>query len=123
MKRKIEIPQASHFTDNKRVGEVGKESEDFNYWTRRAYSSRYYDILAKRKQLPVYEFKADLEKKVSENQIIIIEGETGSGKTTQIPQFLLKQLAVPGKKAVACTQPRRVAAMSIAKRVAEEMVS
>lgn len=43
------------------------------------------------------------------------------GKTTQIPQFLLSLLAVKGKKAIACTQPRRVAAMSIAKRVAEEM--
>lgn len=43
------------------------------------------------------------------------------GKTTQIPQFLLPYLAVKGRHAVACTQPRRVAAMSIAKRVAEEM--
>jgi pre-mRNA-splicing factor ATP-dependent RNA helicase DHX15/PRP43 len=43
------------------------------------------------------------------------------GKTTQIPQFLLPLLAVKGRKAIACTQPRRVAAMSIAKRVAEEM--
>jgi pre-mRNA-splicing factor ATP-dependent RNA helicase DHX15/PRP43 len=71
--------------------------------------------------LPVYEFKADLEKKVMENQILVVEGETGSGKTTQIPQFLLPLLAVPGHKAIACTQPRRVAAMSIAKRVSEEM--
>lgn len=43
------------------------------------------------------------------------------GKTTQIPQFLLPLFAKKGKKAIACTQPRRVAAMSIAKRVAEEM--
>ena len=90
-------------------------------WTGRQFSSRYYDILKVRKSLPVYEFRADFLNKVNDNQIVIIEGETGSGKTTQIPQFLLPSLAKPGYKAVACTQPRRVAAMSIAKRVAEEL--
>jgi pre-mRNA-splicing factor ATP-dependent RNA helicase DHX15/PRP43 len=42
-------------------------------------------------------------------------------QTTQIPQFLLDSLAIPGQKSIACTQPRRVAAMSIAKRVSEEL--
>jgi pre-mRNA-splicing factor ATP-dependent RNA helicase DHX15/PRP43 len=95
--------------------------DNINPWTMRPYSTTYYEILAKRKLLPVYDFKAELEDKVRNNQVIIVEGETGSGKTTQIPQFLLPLLAKPGKKAIACTQPRRVAAMSIAKRVAEEM--
>ncbi len=103
------------------VNGVFSEDSKTNYWTNKPYSGRYYDILNKRKQLPVYEFKAELEALVKENQVIIIEGETGSGKTTQIPQFLLPMLAVPGQKAIACTQPRRVAAMSIAKRVSEEM--
>jgi pre-mRNA-splicing factor ATP-dependent RNA helicase DHX15/PRP43 len=106
MKRKIDIPQQEYSSSKPKSSEDVDES--VNYWTRKPYSSRYYEILAKRKQLPVYEFKADLEKKVLENQIVIIEGETGSGKTTQIPQFLLPLLAVPGQKAVACTQPRRV---------------
>ena len=92
-----------------------------NYWTGASFSGRYYDILKKRKALPVYAFKEDLIQQVRDNQVIVIEGETGSGKTTQIPQFLLKMLAVPGSKTIACTQPRRVAAMSIAKRVSEEM--
>ena len=55
------------------------------------------------------------------NQTVVVEGETGSGKTTQIPQFLVKDYARRGSKCVACTQPRRVAAMSIAQRVADEM--
>jgi pre-mRNA-splicing factor ATP-dependent RNA helicase DHX15/PRP43 len=58
----------------------------------------------------------------NKNQIVVMEGQTGSGKTTQIPQFVcyadLPQLK---GKMVACTQPRRVAAMSVAKRVADEM--
>lgn len=54
-------------------------------------------------------------------QILIIEGETGSGKTTQIPQYLHQAGFTEDKKKIGCTQPRRVAAMSVAARVAEEM--
>ena len=141
-------------------------NSSINPWTQRSYSSKYYEILQKRKLLPVYEFKEALEKAVKDNQVVIVEGETGSGttamhvnvlfssllprllspqryfhietfeiahipgsivklfivwigKTTQIPQFLLPMLAEYGQ--IACTQPRRVAAMSIAKRVSDEM--
>ncbi|KAI0357049.1 P-loop containing nucleoside triphosphate hydrolase protein, partial [Trametes cingulata] len=60
--------------------------------------------------------------KFSKNQIIVMVGETGSGKTTQIPQFVCySDLPHTKGKLVACTQPRRVAAMSVAKRVADEM--
>ena len=56
---------------------------------------------------------------VKDNQVMIVIGETGSGKTTQITQYLAEEgLCVRGK--LGCTQPRRVAAMSVAKRVSEE---
>lgn len=55
------------------------------------------------------------------NQVLIIEGETGSGKTTQIPQYLHEAGYTKDKKKIGCTQPRRVAAMSVAARVAAEM--
>jgi signal recognition particle GTPase len=58
---------------------------------------------------------------VQEHQTTILVGETGSGKTTQIPQFMLEAGCQIAGKMVACTQPRRVAAMSVAKRVSEEM--
>jgi pre-mRNA-splicing factor ATP-dependent RNA helicase DHX15/PRP43 len=58
----------------------------------------------------------------NQNQITVMEGQTGSGKTTQIPQFVCySDLPMLRGKMVACTQPRRVAAMSVAKRVADEM--
>ena len=99
-----------------------KKKEDVNSWTGLPYSQKYYDILDKRVKLPVYQFKDDLIAKVMEHQSVVVEGETGSGKTTQIPQFLLEAgLATQGKTCVACTQPRRVAATSIAQRVADEM--
>ena len=56
---------------------------------------------------------------INDNQILIVIGETGSGKTTQITQYMAEEgIAVRGK--IGCTQPRRVAAMSVAKRVSEE---
>ncbi|XP_056644453.1 pre-mRNA-splicing factor ATP-dependent RNA helicase DHX16 [Diorhabda sublineata] len=74
-----------------------------------------------KKSLPIYPFKDDLIQAIREHQILIIEGETGSGKTTQIPQYLYEAGFTEDGKMIGCTQPRRVAAMSVAARVAEEM--
>jgi pre-mRNA-splicing factor ATP-dependent RNA helicase DHX16 len=74
-----------------------------------------------RKSLPVYEWRQDLLKAVEDYQVLIIVGETGSGKTTQLPQYLHEAGYTKNGKKIGCTQPRRVAAMSVASRVAEEM--
>jgi ATP-dependent RNA helicase DHX8/PRP22 len=58
---------------------------------------------------------------IVENRILIVIGETGSGKTTQITQYLKDAGYARNGMKIGCTQPRRVAAMSVAKRVAEEM--
>lgn len=71
--------------------------------------------------LPVWQAKGDFVKMLHENQTTILVGETGSGKTTQICQFIAEAGYTQNNKMVACTQPRRVAAMSVARRVAEEM--
>ena len=115
LKRTKEIPQTDGTAPD----------DDINPWTGIPYSDRYKSILETRLKLPVYQFKDKLLKAVEDNQIVVVEGETGSGKTTQIPQFLVHALHCtnPDKNAgeVACTQPRRVAATSIAARVADEM--
>ncbi|KAL6848933.1 hypothetical protein ACP4OV_021516 [Aristida adscensionis] len=74
-----------------------------------------------RKTLPVYKFKDELLAAIAEHQVIIVVGETGSGKTTQIPQYLHEAGYTAKGRKIACTQPRRVAAMSVAARVAQEM--
>ncbi|KAL1401752.1 hypothetical protein pipiens_006386 [Culex pipiens pipiens] len=79
------------------------------------------DIEETKKSLPVYPFKEDLIAAIKEHQVLIIEGETGSGKTTQIPQYLYEAGFTNDGKKIGCTQPRRVAAMSVAARVAQEM--
>lgn len=88
------------------------------------YSRRYHEIAAGRRKLPVWQFLDTIHAALSANQVIVIEGETGSGKTTQIPQFLVHAgfgRSETGNKMICCTQPRRVAAMSISQRVADEM--
>ncbi|KAI0990099.1 hypothetical protein GJ496_010024 [Pomphorhynchus laevis] len=76
-------------------------------------------ILEQRQSLPIYRLKDELMKAINENHILIVIGETGSGKTTQITQYVAEAgYSNIGK--IGCTQPRRVAAMSVAKRVAEE---
>jgi pre-mRNA-splicing factor ATP-dependent RNA helicase DHX16 len=74
-----------------------------------------------RKGLPMFTFREQILAAVAEYQVLIIVGETGSGKTTQLPQYLHEAGYTKGGQKVGCTQPRRVAAMSVAARVAEEM--
>ncbi|KAJ6123274.1 Pre-mRNA-splicing factor ATP-dependent RNA helicase-like protein cdc28 [Penicillium capsulatum] len=76
-----------------------------------------------RKSLPIYQFRDQIIQAVAGHQVLIIVGETGSGKTTQIPQYLHEAGYTKDGLKIGCTQPRRVAAMSVAARVAEEMGS
>lgn len=73
-----------------------------------------------RESLPVFAFRSQLIAAVRENQSLIVVGETGSGKTTQVTQYLA-EAGFANDGMIGCTQPRRVAAMSVAKRVAEEV--
>jgi pre-mRNA-splicing factor ATP-dependent RNA helicase DHX38/PRP16 len=73
-----------------------------------------------REFLPAFAVREDLLRVIRDNQVVIVVGETGSGKTTQLTQFLYED-GYGDIGRIGCTQPRRVAAMSVAKRVAEEM--
>ncbi|KAF3784984.1 putative pre-mRNA-splicing factor ATP-dependent RNA helicase [Nymphaea thermarum] len=98
-----------------------EESAEVNRWTGRPLSVRFYELLEKRKTLPVWQQRQEFMEALESNQTLILVGETGSGKTTQIPQFIVEAGYTSNHKQVACTQPRRVAAMSVSRRVAEEM--
>lgn len=85
--------------------------------------SKYQEMLSRRLQLPSYEMKDEILDLINNNQIVVISGETGCGKTTQVAQFILDDY-IANKKGSACriicTQPRRISAVSVAERVAEE---
>lgn len=99
-----------------------KQLSEVNPFTQKPFSQRYWDIFKGRQGLPVYSQKEEFLEKLTKSQSLVLVGETGSGKTTQIPQFsALAPFVMQSRKLVACTQPRRVAAMSVAQRVAEEM--
>lgn len=98
------------------------EDNDVNPFNGQPFSSKYFSILKSRRDLPVHQQRDEFLQLYQQSQILVFVGETGSGKTTQIPQFVLfDDLPQTQRKMVACTQPRRVAAMSVAQRVAEEM--
>lgn len=72
-------------------------------------------------ELPIGEYRSRLVKAVDENDFLVVVGETGSGKTTQLPQFLHKAGYTSRKEMIGVTQPRRIAAISVAARVSEEI--
>ncbi|XP_017063671.1 pre-mRNA-splicing factor ATP-dependent RNA helicase PRP16 isoform X1 [Drosophila eugracilis] len=98
------------FADHMREQETGGKS-DF---------SRKKTISEQRRFLPVFASRQELLNVIRENSVIIIVGETGSGKTTQLTQYLHED-GYSQRGMIGCTQPRRVAAMSVAKRVSDEM--
>ncbi|KAF9439217.1 DEAH-box ATP-dependent RNA helicase prp22 [Entomortierella beljakovae] len=105
------------------AGKVGQVPEwKANTFGKATTYGRITDLSIKeqRERLPVFEYRKAFIEAVTSNQILVVIGDTGSGKTTQMTQFLAEEgFANHGR--IGCTQPRRVAAMSVAKRVAEEV--
>ncbi|XP_048776518.2 ATP-dependent DNA/RNA helicase DHX36-like isoform X2 [Ostrea edulis] len=86
-------------------------------------SSKYRNMLSSRQRLPAYKQRKEIIQLINSNQVIVLSGETGCGKTTQVPQFILDDHIERGMGSmctVVCTQPRRISAISVAERVAEE---
>jgi ATP-dependent RNA helicase DHX8/PRP22 len=90
--------------------------------SKRETHSKRTDMVIKqqRESLPVFAYRTALIDAVQHYQILIVVGETGSGKTTQLTQYLF-EAGFTNRGVIGCTQPRRVAAISVAKRVAEEI--
>ena len=91
-----------------------KQNND-NLNKKSSFDSRCF---SSKKDLPILSFKSEILKKISQNRVTIISGYTGCGKSTQIPQYIYN--SNPNNK-ILMTQPRRIAAVSISKRLAEEM--
>lgn len=88
---------------------------------------QYQKMLSGRKQLPAWAMKDEIVSTINKNQVTVVSGETGSGKSTQIPQFILDDWIssegtskTPKKIEIFVTQPRRIAAVGVAERIADE---
>ncbi|XP_038879207.1 DExH-box ATP-dependent RNA helicase DExH3 [Benincasa hispida] len=80
-------------------------------------------VIEFRKSLPAFKEREALLKAISENQVVVVSGETGCGKTTQLPQYILEseiEAARGASCSIICTQPRRISAMAVSERVAAE---
>ncbi|XP_076472427.1 LOW QUALITY PROTEIN: ATP-dependent RNA helicase DHX29-like [Babylonia areolata] len=85
---------------------------------------RYQELLPQRQQLPAFASCRNVLEAVRESSVVVVAGETGSGKSTQVPQFILQDCIMKGEGSkcnIVVTQPRRISAISLASRVSEEM--
>ena len=103
---------------NQRGGNKGNQQQ--NRPAPRRYEPFIPEVITYPEELPVSERRDDIMNAIRDNQVVIIAGETGSGKTTQIPKMCL-ELGLGEKGLIGHTQPRRLAARSVAERIAEEL--
>ncbi|MFS7919697.1 putative RNA helicase [Helianthus anomalus] len=129
--------QISHVQEDTSARDAGidkiAESTDYHKQVESSYlkkqqeskrkMKKYEDMLKSRATLPIAELKGDILHRLKDNDVLVICGETGCGKTTQVPQFILDDMIEQGHGGICnivCTQPRRIAAISVAERVADE---
>ncbi|KAJ5342301.1 hypothetical protein N7541_011425 [Penicillium brevicompactum] len=120
-------PEERKFAADLRSGQQPKQDDAVPEWKRvtmgknATFGKRTtMSMKQQRESLPVFKFRKQLLDAVRDNQLMIVVGDTGSGKTTQLTQYLAEG-GYGNNGIIGCTQPRRVAAMSVAKRVAEEV--
>ncbi|OCB85640.1 hypothetical protein A7U60_g7290 [Sanghuangporus baumii] len=115
------------FAQDLRGNLMGQKAQEVPQWKQATFNKATtfgkitsLSIQDQRKALPIYKLRDPLLQAIRDHQVLIVVGDTGSGKTTQMTQYLAEE-GYADKGKIGCTQPRRVAAMSVAKRVAEEV--
>lgn len=122
-KRMVTMEQKMDFFLEKLEQKPDVDYELFLENNNRIEDPNYLKLYEKRKNLPSFQKKNQIVKLIQQNQVVLISGETGCGKTTQVPQFLLDDYISSYKGSackIICTQPRRISAVSVAERVAKE---
>lgn len=125
--------KSNNKSSNKSSNKSNNDAEAYDYKSESQYGKSLFkkseavsdfakskSMKEQREYLPIYSVRAELLTIIRDNRVVIIVGETGSGKTTQLTQYLHED-GYASYGLIGCTQPRRVAAVSVAKRVSEEM--
>ncbi|CAL7947300.1 unnamed protein product [Xylocopa violacea] len=108
---------------SKLVRDADIDAKLLNEYTVKQSLQEYEKMMKFRLKLPSYQKKSEILELIRENQVVVISGETGCGKTTQVAQFILDDQIEQGNGSltkIICTQPRRISAISVAERVAAE---
>uniref|UniRef100_A0A8D0KUI7 Helicase ATP-binding domain-containing protein n=1 Tax=Strix occidentalis caurina TaxID=311401 RepID=A0A8D0KUI7_STROC len=117
----LSVPHAAAEADvpQKRLREFRGALLHFLDFTQKQNFAKLAKIQRERAALPIAQYRERLLRAVAESQVVVVAGDTGCGKSTQVPQFLL----AAGYSHVACSQPRRIACVSLAKRVGYESLN
>lgn len=116
----VSTPVSSDKTAGRGQADVSPALQDL--WARKTSTPAYQQMLVGRMNLPMYQFRDVALAAVEHNQVTILCGETGCGKSTQMPAFILEHELSRGRHCkVYCTEPRRISAISLAQRVSEEL--
>ncbi|PHJ18800.1 atp-dependent rna helicase dhx36 isoform x2 [Cystoisospora suis] len=110
--------------DQKRLSDVVQATREASEELRSAWERRADPFQQKRRELPVYAYREEFLQGLQRQQVLVVCGETGCGKTTQLPQYAFEHLLQQGQAAacfIVVTQPRRICAISVAERIGEEM--
>jgi len=114
----------SRIDDPQRAARIELESRRLkNNLDAKRENSKYCELLATREILPAYAMRDQIVTTIRDNRVVVVSGDTGCGKTTQIPQLILDDLIMRsegGECNIIVTQPRRISAISVAERIAQE---
>ncbi|KAI9878287.1 MAG: hypothetical protein M1830_001344 [Pleopsidium flavum] len=126
-KRNAIVKGINPITEARPSDSIGRESVDPGadvkaIWMHKVSTAAYQRMLTTRMHLPMWAFKDEVLKTIERQQVVIICGETGCGKSTQVPAFILENEMSHGRLCkIYCTEPRRISAISLARRVSEEL--
>ena len=120
-KRQIRSNNTSYWYDRNHDG-VAIQPQEPKCTSAKSHSAAHKKVLEFREKLPVYKYQKQIIDLIHANQVVVITGETGCGKTTQIPQYILDDCIETNEHScrIVCTQPRRISAIAVAERVAFE---
>lgn len=91
-------------------------------WSSKSAMPSFTRMLQQRKKLPIWGFKDEILQRINDHPVTIVCGETGCGKSTQVPSYILEHELSRGSECkIYCTEPRRISAISLARRVSEEL--
>lgn len=115
-------PLAADFHQRQASPNLSSSDDMKALWASKSSTLSYQHMLVSRTSLPISNYKDKLLDAIRDNQVVIVCGETGCGKSTQVPTFILEHELSSGRHCkVYCTEPRRISAISLARRVSEEL--